>query len=83
MDAKKQTAMMKLIDLLKLHKVVMGKCPEIIEIIEELYVDIEKQQIEQAFRDGFFDGCNPLIFKIDDEQYYKEKYESKTNIRFR
>ena len=41
---------------------------------------MEKEQIERAFRDGFFDGCNPLIFKIDDEQYYKEKYESKTNI---
>jgi hypothetical protein len=82
MDAKNQTAMMKLIDLLKLHKVVMKKCPEIIEIIEELYVEIEKQQIEQAFRDGWLDGNNPLIFKIENEQYYNEKYkdESKTNI---
>ena len=82
MDAKNQTAMMKLIDLLKLHKVVMGECPEIIEIIEELYVDIEKQQIEQSFRDGWFDGNNPLIFKIENERYYNEKYkdESKTNI---
>jgi len=82
MDAKNQTAMMKLIDLLKQHKVVMKKCPEIIEIIEELYVDIEKQQIEQAFRDGWLDGNNPLIFKIENERYYNEKYkaESKTNI---
>lgn len=39
-----------------------------------------KEQIEQAFRDGWFDGNNPLIFKIENEQYYKEKYESKTNI---
>jgi hypothetical protein len=33
-----------------------------------------KHQIELAFRDGWFDGNNPLIFKIENEQYYKEKY---------
>jgi hypothetical protein len=41
-----------------------------------------KHQIELAFRDGWLDGNNPLIFKIENEQYYNEKYkdESKTNI---
>ncbi len=43
---------------------------------------MEKEQIEQAFREGWLDGNNPLIFKIENERYYNEKYkdESKTNI---
>lgn len=81
MDAR-QTAMMKLCDLLKLHKGVMDKCPEIIDIIQELYVDVEKEQMHRAFREGWLDGNNPLIFKIDFDRYYKEtyNYESKDNI---
>jgi hypothetical protein len=71
MDAKNQTAMMKLIDLLKLHKVVMGECPEIIEIIEELYVDIEKQQIIAANEDC---STNELGELFSGEQYYNETY---------
>jgi hypothetical protein len=71
MDAKNQTAMMKLIDLLKLHKVVMGECPEIIEIIEELYVDIEKQQIIAANEDC---STNELGELFTGEQYYNETY---------
>jgi UDP-N-acetyl-D-mannosaminuronate dehydrogenase len=71
MDAKNQTAMMKLIDLLKLHKVVMGECPEIIEIIEELYVDIEKQQIIAANEDC---STNELGELLSGEQYYNETY---------
>jgi len=46
------TAMIKLADLLRQHEIVMDKCPEIIEIIEDLYVQIERQQIEQAFESG-------------------------------
>jgi hypothetical protein len=75
MDAKEMTAMMQLANLLRQHKVVMKKCPEIIEIIEELYVEIEKHQIEKAFREGWFDGNNPLIFKIENERYYNETYK--------
>jgi hypothetical protein len=74
MDAKNQTAMMKLIDLLKLHKVVMGECPEIIEIIEELYVDIEKQQIIAANEDC---STNELGELFTGEQYYNETYGGK------
>ena len=79
MDVNKQTAMMKLADLLKHHEVVMKKCPEIIEIIEELYVDIEKQQMGDAYYDGKNNGmdiCNPLSRAkgISFEQYYNETY---------
>ena len=57
----------------------MKKCPEIIEIIEELYVDIEKQQMGDAYYDGKNNGmdiCNPLSRAkgISFEQYYNETY---------
>ena len=71
------TAMMKLADLLKKHKVVMKKCPEIIEIIEDLYVEIEKQQIMDAYgKDRVcvnHDGCT---YMMNGEQYYNETYEN-------
>jgi hypothetical protein len=71
----KNTAMMKVADLLKQHKVVMKKCPEIIEIIEDLYVEIEKQQIMDAYgKDRLcvnHDGCT---YMMNAEQYYKETY---------
>ena len=71
MDAKNQTAMMKLSDLLKQHKVVMKKCPEIIEIIEELYVDIEKAQIIEANEDCLMNELGELL---SGEQYYNSTY---------
>jgi hypothetical protein len=75
MDAKNQTAMMKLIDLLKLHKVVMGECPEIIEIIEDLYVEIEKQQIIEAYgKNRVQVNQDGATYIITGEQYYNETY---------
>jgi len=68
----KNTAMMKLADLLKQHEVVMEKCPEIIEIIEDLYVEIEKQQIIEAYGEGFSNG-NRINFRNRNE-YYNETY---------
>jgi hypothetical protein len=64
---REKTAMRRLADLLKKHEFVMDRCPEIIEIIEELYIDVEKQQIVKAFEDG-----HTAI--INSEQYYKEIY---------
>lgn len=63
------TAMMKLADLLKQHEVVMEKCPEIIDIIEDLYVEIEKQQIIDAYAKGSNDRLKNTI-----NDYYKETY---------
>jgi hypothetical protein len=72
MDAKEMTAMMQLANLLRQHKVVMKKCPEIIEIIEELYVEIEKQQMENNWKDGMkSDNGHFGTF----EQYYNETYK--------
>jgi hypothetical protein len=77
MTQDKNTAMMKLADLLKKHKVVMKQCPEIIEIIEDLYVEIERQNIMDAFQDGRSCGVNIIIDEIPfvtGEQYYNETY---------
>ena len=48
----KKTSIMKLVDLLKTHEPLMQKCPEVIDIIENLYIDIEKNQIIEAYRNG-------------------------------
>jgi hypothetical protein len=71
----KNTAMMKLADLLKQHKVVMKKCPEIIEIIEDLYVEIEKQQIIEAYgKNRVQVNHDGSTYIITGEQYYNETY---------
>jgi hypothetical protein len=49
---REKTAMRRLADLLKKHEFVVDRCPEIIEIIEELYIEVEKQQICMAYNDG-------------------------------
>jgi hypothetical protein len=71
----KNTAMMKLADLLEKHKVVMKKCPEIIDIIEELYVEIEKQQIIEAYgKNRVQVNHDGATYVITGEQYYNETY---------
>jgi hypothetical protein len=83
MDVNKQTALKHFLMGIYDLKIIKLDDNDKINQLSDLYHDalkMQKEQIEKAFRDGFFDGCNPLIFKIDDEQYYKEKYESKTNI---
>lgn len=64
---KEKTAMRRLADLLKKHDFVVDRCPEVIEIIEELYLEVEKQQIVKAFEDG-----HTAI--INSEQYYTSTY---------
>jgi pantothenate kinase-related protein Tda10 len=75
MDAKKQTAVDLLIEQFSKNGYI--------GLQDELQAKaMFKHQIEQAFREGWFDGNNPLIFNIENERYYNEKYkdESKTNI---
>jgi len=72
------TAMMKLADLLKQHEVVMEKCPEIIEIIEDLYVQIERQQIIEAYYTGADEESDRhgamYQTKEDAQHYYYSTY---------
>ena len=72
----KKTSMMKLVDILKTHELLMEKCPEVIEIIENLYVDIERQQIIEAYRDGRSDQFSkvPQFYNRNAMYYYNEKY---------
>ena len=74
MDAK-ETSMRKLAKLLKKHELLMEKCPEVIEIIEDLYVEIERMQIADAFDTGAYE-YNRMKF-LDGRDYYKKTYGSK------
>jgi hypothetical protein len=69
----KKTSVMKLVDLLKTHEPLMQKCPEVIEIIENLYIEIEKMQIIEAYKKGY-NECSIGRFS-DSENYYKQSYE--------
>ncbi len=63
--------MRRLADLLKKHELVMDRCPEIIEIIEDLYIDVEKQQIEKAYNESWRLRDKPYLTAL---QYYNETY---------
>ena len=67
-----KTAMNTLIDTLKLHEVLMKECPEIIEIIEIFYMEVEEIQIKNAYKEGYND-CSLGRF-ADSEKYYNETY---------
>lgn len=71
-----KTSVMKLVDLLKTHELLMEKCPEVIEIIENLYIDIEKNQIIEAYRDGRSDQFSKVarFYNRNAMFYYNEKY---------
>ena len=72
MAARVKTAMRRLADLLKKHEFVMDRCPEVIEIIEDLYIEVEKQYICMAYNDG----CVNAGLKLNRtaEEYYNVTY---------
>lgn len=73
-----KTSMMKLVDILKTHKPLMDKCPEVIEIIEDLYIEIEKKQIIDAYWEGRTDQNKGIdeSYNRGALNYYNEKYNS-------
>ena len=73
--AAKETSMHKLANLLKKHELLIDKCPEVIEIIEDLYVEIERIQIVDAFDTGAYE-YNRMKY-IDGRDYYKKTYGNK------
>jgi len=84
MDFKdKKTSVMKLVDLLETHELLMEKCPEVIEIIENLYLEIEKNQIIEAYRDGRSDQFSkvPRFYNRNALYYYNEKYQNEDSIK--
>jgi hypothetical protein len=77
----KKTSVMKLVDLLKTHELLMEKCPEVIEIIENLYLDIEKNQIIEAYRNGRTDQQSSIgrWYNRSSLTYYNETFNKVTN----
>jgi len=73
----KQTAMQALVDLLKVKDAYKECMPYIIDIIEEVYLLMEKEQIEDAHIEGqrLFDKYQHTQWTTDQaEQYYNETY---------
>ena len=70
--AVRDSSMIKLAKLLKKHELLMERCPEVIEIIEDLYVEIEMYQIIDAFDKGAYE-YNRMKFK-DGKDFYKITY---------
>ena len=73
-----KTSMMKLVDLLQTHELLMEKCPEVIEIIEDLYIEIEKKQIIDAYWEGRTDQNKGIDewYNRGALKYYNEKYST-------
>ena len=73
MENKKQTAMQALIDLLKVKDAYKECMPYIIDIIEEVYIPMEKKQIQDAFYDGYYQEE-----LYDSRKYYLDHYGIRT-----
>lgn len=67
-----QTAMQALVELLKVKDVYKECMPYILEIIEEVYLPMEKEQITDAYIMGSYDMADK---KFNPEQYYNETYK--------
>tara|TARA_R110000868_G_scaffold176120_4_gene413499 strand:- start:307 stop:528 length:222 start_codon:yes stop_codon:yes gene_type:complete len=69
-----KTAINALKELLQVNDIYKESMPHIIEIIDEVYLPMEKQQILDAFSEGASDG---FYGESDSnrEQYYNETYK--------
>ena len=66
-----KTAMNTLIETLKLHEVLMKECPEIVDIIEIFFTEVEKFQIKQAWENGMKSDNGHFGTA---EEYYNQTY---------
>lgn len=58
---KKQTAMQALVELLKVNDIYKACMPYIIEIIDEVYLPMEKEQMIDMYNTGYEDAsCNNI-----------------------
>ena len=71
----KRTVMMTLLDELKLHEYFMEKSPEVIEVIEKIYLREEKNQISNAYTKGVEDMFDNKTF-MTGEMYYNQTYKN-------
>jgi hypothetical protein len=73
---KNETAIQIILRLLSVHDKLNKQFPEVIEVIES-YLDIEKQQISEAWNDGNYIGRNGTILEkySNGKQYIIDKYK--------
>lgn len=74
----KQTAMQALVDLLKVKDAYKQCMPYIIEIIDEVYLPMEREQIKQAYIQGCWDEIDERMESRVEESckiYYNETYK--------
>lgn len=77
----KQTAMQALVDLLKVKDAYKECMPYILDIIEEVYLPMEKEQIIDSFGVGaHYKSTSFIGYHSMAEQYYNETY-GKENTR--
>lgn len=71
----KQTAMQALVELLKVNDIYKECMPYVLDIIDEVYLPMEKEQIQKAFSDGQEIPINhPTLPHYSREEYYNEMY---------
>ena len=67
-----QTAMQALVELMKINDIYKPCMPYLLEIIDEVYLPMEKEQIMNAVYDGMGTNFDPNMGRA--EQYYNETY---------
>lgn len=73
---KKETSIQIILRLLSVHDKLNRECPEVIEVIES-YLEIEKQQISNAWNDGYLLGRNGFILEnySTGKEYVEQVYK--------
>lgn len=70
-----QTAMEALVELMKINDIYKPCMPYLMEIIDEVYLPMEKKQIITAWLNGDNDSMyEPKQLEEQAEQYYNETY---------
>lgn len=71
-----KTAMQALVELMKISDTYKQCMPHILEIIDQVYLPMEKEQIERAFSDGQQTPMNhPTLPHYSKEEYYNDTYK--------
>lgn len=77
---KNETAIQIILRLLSYHDKLNKECPEVIEVIES-YLDIEKNQIIEAYRNGRTDQQSSIgkWYNRSSLNYYNDTFNKVTN----
>lgn len=78
MSMAQQTAMQALVEQMKINDIYKPCMPYLLEIIDEVYLPMEKEQIIKAHTRAYLIGEDTISIEdanIQSEQYYNEMYE--------